>query len=153
MSLFCKWYQIIWIAQTVKMDFFQTDFPEQFLKHKRYVINTYVINAIISHIFHSQHFFRVRIFILIFSQLDSLLEKRKDMLDTVIEFDIDDSLLVKRICGRWFHLSSGRSYHEEFKPPKTPGVDDVSVISYQLLGTSQLPIVSRSRPLICLCMF
>ena len=51
------------------------------------------------------------------------------MLDTVIEFDIDDSLLVKRICGRWFHLSSGRSYHEEFKPPKTPGVDDVSVVS------------------------
>jgi len=59
-------------------------------------------------------------------KLDSLLEKRKDMLDTVIEFDIDDSLLVKRICGRWFHLSSGRSYHEEFKPPKTPGVDDVT---------------------------
>ena len=77
------------------------------------------------------------------------------MLDTVIEFDIDDSLLVKRICGRWFHLSSGRSYHEEFKPPKTPGVDDVSVISNHLLRTSLSFVhhVSRSRPLICLRMF
>ena len=55
-----------------------------------------------------------------------LLEKRKESLDAVIEFDIDDSLLVRRICGRWFHLASGRSYHEEFKPPKTKGVDDVS---------------------------
>ena len=47
----------------------------------------------------------------------------------MIEFDIDDSLLVRRICGRWFHLASGRSYHEEFKPPKTKGVDDVSKFS------------------------
>ena len=47
-------------------------------------------------------------------------------MDAVIEFQIDDSLLVRRICGRWFHLASGRSYHEEFKPPKTAGVDDVS---------------------------
>ena len=93
------------------------------------VCNQYICYKCYHNSYHSQHFFRVRIFILIFSQLDSLLEKRKDMLDTVIEFDIDDSLLVKRICGRWFHLSSGRSYHEEFKPPKTPGVDDVSVVS------------------------
>ena len=48
-------------------------------------------------------------------------------MDAVIEFEIDDSLLVRRICGRWFHLASGRSYHEEFKPPKTAGVDDVSI--------------------------
>ena len=137
MSLFCKWYQIIWIAQTVEMDFFQTVFPELFLKHKRYVI---CYKKLSLDIYYSLHFFRACTFILIFCQLDSLLEKRKDMLDTVIEFDIDDSLLVKRICGRWFHLSSGRSYHEEFKPPKTPGVDDVSVVSNQLLGTSKFPL-------------
>lgn len=33
---------------------------------------------------------------------------------------------VKRICGRWFHLSSGRSYHEEFHPPRVPGIDDIT---------------------------
>ena len=33
---------------------------------------------------------------------------------------------MKRICGRWFHLASGRSYHEEFHPPRVPGKDDVT---------------------------
>ena len=37
-----------------------------------------------------------------------MLEKRKQPLDAVVEFNIDDSLLVRRICGRWFHLASGR---------------------------------------------
>ena len=54
-----------------------------------------------------------------------MLERRREPLDGVVEFGIDDSLLVRRICGRWFHLASGRSYHEEFHPPKKPGVDDV----------------------------
>ncbi|QQP57322.1 Adenylate kinase isoenzyme 2 mitochondrial, partial [Caligus rogercresseyi] len=59
-------------------------------------------------------------------QLDSLLEKRKETpLDAAVEFGIDDSLLVRRISGRLFHIPSGRSYHEEFKPPKVPGLDDV----------------------------
>jgi adenylate kinase len=42
-------------------------------------------------------------------KLDDLLEKRHTALDAVIEFAIDDSLLVKRICGRLIHVSSGRS--------------------------------------------
>lgn len=51
-------------------------------------------------------------------KLDSLLDKRHTSLDAVIEFSIDDSLLVRRITGRWIHSKSGRSYHEEFHPPK-----------------------------------
>ncbi|XP_041361438.1 adenylate kinase-like [Gigantopelta aegis] len=58
--------------------------------------------------------------------LDELLAKRKTALDAVIEFVIDDSLLVKRITGRLFHIKSGRSYHTEFNPPKVPMVDDVT---------------------------
>ncbi|XP_011618400.1 adenylate kinase 2, mitochondrial isoform X1 [Takifugu rubripes] len=58
--------------------------------------------------------------------LDSLLDKRKEKLDSVIEFVIDDSLLVRRICGRLIHQPSGRSYHEEFNPPKEPMKDDVT---------------------------
>ncbi len=34
-------------------------------------------------------------------QLDGLLEKRKVNLDAVVEFAIDDSLLVRRITGRY----------------------------------------------------
>merc|ERR1711915_647226 len=47
-------------------------------------------------------------------------------LDSVIEFSIDDSLLVRRITGRLFHKPSGRSYHEEFYPPKVPMTDDIT---------------------------
>ncbi|CAB1321037.1 unnamed protein product [Coregonus sp. 'balchen'] len=58
--------------------------------------------------------------------LDDLLEKRTEKLDSVIEFSVDDSLLVRRICGRLIHQPSGRSYHEEFNPPKDPMKDDVT---------------------------
>ncbi|XP_043915857.1 adenylate kinase 2, mitochondrial isoform X2 [Protopterus annectens] len=58
--------------------------------------------------------------------LDDLLEKRKEKLDSVIEFRVDDSLLIRRICGRLIHPASGRSYHEEFNPPKQPMEDDIT---------------------------
>ncbi|XP_021200467.2 adenylate kinase [Helicoverpa armigera] len=59
-------------------------------------------------------------------KLDDLLAKRQTALDAVIEFDIQDSLLVRRITGRLIHPPSGRSYHEEFHPPKKPMVDDIT---------------------------
>jgi len=59
-------------------------------------------------------------------KLDVMLDKREQPLDAVVEFSIDDNLLVSRICGRWFHLASGRSYHEEFHPPRVPGKDDIT---------------------------
>lgn len=59
-------------------------------------------------------------------KLDQLLDKRNTGLDAVIEFGIDDSLLVRRITGRLIHQASGRSYHDEFHPPKVPMTDDVT---------------------------
>lgn len=59
-------------------------------------------------------------------KLDNLLDKRRIKLDAVVEFGIDDSLLVRRITGRLIHAASGRSYHEEFNPPKKPLTDDVT---------------------------
>lgn len=44
----------------------------------------------------------------------------------MVEFKIDDSLLIRRITGRLLHEGSGRTYHEEFNPPKVPMKDDVS---------------------------
>lgn len=61
-------------------------------------------------------------------QLDEMLEVRKQKLDSVVEFGIDDNLLVRRITGRLFHPASGRSYHEEFYPPKSPMTDDVRLL-------------------------
>lgn len=63
-------------------------------------------------------------------KLDQLLEKRHTGLDAVIEFGIDDNLLVRRITGRLVHPASGRSYHEEFHPPRKSMTDDVSKICY-----------------------
>jgi adenylate kinase len=57
-------------------------------------------------------------------KLDTLLADRKTQLDSVIEFAVDDNLLVKRICGRLMHPASGRTYHEEFNPPKKEMTDD-----------------------------
>jgi adenylate kinase len=58
--------------------------------------------------------------------LDTLLESKKAALNSVIEFSIDDNLLVRRITGRMIHPPSGRSYHEEFHPPKKEMTDDIT---------------------------
>jgi adenylate kinase len=59
-------------------------------------------------------------------KLDSMLENKKQNLDTVVELSIDDNLLVSRITGRLIHVASGRSYHKEFAPPKVDMKDDVT---------------------------
>lgn len=59
-------------------------------------------------------------------KLDELLKKRNSKLDAVVEFGIDDSVLVRRITGRLIHAPSGRSYHEEFNPPKKKMTDDIT---------------------------
>lgn len=60
-------------------------------------------------------------------KLDEMLKKNgMKGIDSVINFEIDDSLLVKRITGRLFHPASGRSYHTEFNPPKIPMKDDTT---------------------------
>lgn len=47
-------------------------------------------------------------------------------LDFVIEIVVPDENIIERMSGRRVHPASGRSYHEKFNPPKTPGVDDVT---------------------------
>lgn len=59
-------------------------------------------------------------------KLDDMLAARNAKIDKAVEFEIDDSLLVSRITGRWIHPASGRSYHEKFNPPKYAGKDDLT---------------------------
>jgi len=47
-------------------------------------------------------------------------------IDAVIEIDVSDDVIVKRMSGRRAHLPSGRTYHIEFNPPKVDGKDDVT---------------------------
>lgn len=58
--------------------------------------------------------------------LDTLLKNRNMPLRSVVEFQIPDEKLVSRITGRLVHKPSGRSYHEEFAPPKVPMTDDIT---------------------------
>ncbi len=46
--------------------------------------------------------------------------------DYVIEIDVPDGEIVKRMSGRRVHLASGRTYHVLYNPPKTEGCDDIT---------------------------
>jgi adenylate kinase len=47
-------------------------------------------------------------------------------IDAVIEIDVPDEEIVKRMSGRRAHLASGRTYHLVYNPPKVEGKDDVT---------------------------
>merc|ERR1719469_701050 len=51
--------------------------------------------------------------------LDKMLAEEGACVTKVIELQVPDSVLEERICGRWIHKKSGRSYHVKFVPPKT----------------------------------
>ena len=45
-------------------------------------------------------------------------------IDAVVEIDVPDEEIVKRMSGRRVHLASGRTYHVVFNKPKVEGKDD-----------------------------
>ncbi len=47
-------------------------------------------------------------------------------IDYVVEIDVPDAEIIKRMSGRRVHLGSGRTYHVTFNPPKVAGKDDVT---------------------------
>ncbi|MDD7022547.1 MAG: adenylate kinase [Aeromonadales bacterium] len=47
-------------------------------------------------------------------------------IDAVVEIQVPDDKIVKRMSGRRVHLASGRTYHIVYNPPKVEGKDDVT---------------------------
>ena len=47
-------------------------------------------------------------------------------IDGVVELQVPDEKIVKRMSGRRVHLASGRTYHIVYNPPKVEGKDDVT---------------------------
>ncbi len=47
-------------------------------------------------------------------------------IDYVVEIDVPDEEIIKRMSGRRVHLASGRTYHVVFNPPRAAGQDDVT---------------------------
>lgn len=47
-------------------------------------------------------------------------------IDVVLEIDVPDEEIVRRLSGRRVHPESGRIYHIDNKPPRVEGKDDVT---------------------------
>ena len=47
-------------------------------------------------------------------------------IDAVVDIEVPDEEIIKRMSGRRVHLPSGRTYHVVFNPPKEEGKDDVT---------------------------
>ena len=52
-------------------------------------------------------------------KLDALLEAKGEAVNMIVQLVVPDEVLAERICGRWIHKASGRSYHAKFAPPKS----------------------------------
>jgi adenylate kinase len=55
--------------------------------------------------------------------LDAMLAEEGASVTKVIELNVPDSVLEERICGRWIHKASGRTYHVRFAPPLSMELD------------------------------
>ena len=46
--------------------------------------------------------------------------------DFVVDIDVNDEEILRRLSGRRVHPASGRTYHLVYNPPRVPGRDDVT---------------------------
>eukprot|EP00392_Amoebophrya_sp_AT5.2_P017728 g18135.t1 len=51
--------------------------------------------------------------------LDNLLQQKGQSISRVWDLEVSLEAFEKRLCGRWFHPASGRTYHAVYKPPKS----------------------------------
>lgn len=58
-------------------------------------------------------------------QAEALVNEGVDI-DLVLEIDVPDEEIVKRLSGRRVHMASGRVYHLDYNPPARKDVDDLT---------------------------
>eukprot|EP00939_MAST-03C_sp_MAST-3C-sp1_P001774 g1774.t1 len=77
--------------------------------------------------------------------LDNTLAKTGECVNCIVQLDVPDSVLVERICGRWIHKASGRSYHTKFAKPKSMKKDESGkiVAGTMLDDVTGEPLVQR----------
>ena len=56
--------------------------------------------------------------------LDYILKKKDMALDKVVEFQVNEEVLVRRITGRYSCADCHQGYHEEYQKPQVPGTCD-----------------------------
>ncbi|NET10070.1 MAG: adenylate kinase, partial [Symploca sp. SIO2B6] len=57
--------------------------------------------------------------------LDKMLLAQNTAIDRVIEFAVDDTVLIERISGRFTCAQCGEGYHDTFKQPKVENICDL----------------------------
>lgn len=58
-------------------------------------------------------------------QAEALRQANVDI-DVVVNIEVADADILKRMSGRRVHMASGRSYHVDFNPPHVAGKDDIT---------------------------
>ncbi|HBI6277280.1 TPA: adenylate kinase [Listeria monocytogenes] len=58
-------------------------------------------------------------------ELENILNDLGTELDAVINIEVDKDVLMKRLTGRWICRTCGKTYHENYNPPKVPGKCDL----------------------------
>ncbi len=53
--------------------------------------------------------------------LDARLGAQKKKIDVVIDIEVDDAEVTRRLTGRWYCPTDGQVYHEMFNPPALAG--------------------------------
>jgi len=76
--------------------------------------------------------------------LDAMLEKSGDKVSLVLALEVPDEVLTERICGRWVHKASGRSYHVKFAKPKSLGEGDKPSETTMLDDETGEPLMQRA---------
>jgi len=77
--------------------------------------------------------------------LDEMLARCDLRLDHVVEFEVDEAVLVERLAGRFSCQQCGASYHERDNRPKVAGVCDVCGACEFVCRADDRPETVRAR--------
>jgi len=77
-------------------------------------------------------------------KLDAMLAASGEAVNAVLVLEVPDSVLEERICGRWIHKGTGRSYHVTFSPPKSFAAGDTPTVENMLDDETGEPLYQRA---------
>merc|ERR1740138_232668 len=76
--------------------------------------------------------------------LDEMLAGTGDKVSLVLALEVPDEVLTERICGRWVHKDSGRSYHVKFAKPKSLAEGAAPTVETMLDDETGEPLMQRA---------
>ena len=91
--------------------------------------------------------------LVLFRQAEAVLDAGIEI-DAVVELQLADEKIVKRMSGRRVHFACGGTYHIVYNPPKVEGVDNVAShwssvpIMQEQAVRSRLSVYHRPKPVV-----